>query len=100
MTTQVAEIVTFTLAPNVSDERFLEISQKSEAFCRQNPGFRQRHLSRDADGSWTDYVVWTDMDTAKAAAASFPDQGFAAELMGAIDPDSVSMRHENVLWAI
>ena len=100
MTQAVAEIVTFKLAPGVSAQDFVKLSQASEAFCRQNPGFRHRQLSQGADGTWTDYVIWSDMETAQAIAAEFPAQDFAPALMGAIAPDSVSMRHETVLWAI
>ncbi|MBE1284822.1 MAG: hypothetical protein GJ676_16040 [Rhodobacteraceae bacterium] len=100
MTHAVAEIVTFTLADGISPEDFLRLSQASEAFCRANPGFRHRQLSQGPDGRWTDYVVWADLDTARSAAASFPQQDFAPALMQAITPDSVQMRHETVHWAI
>ncbi|UWQ89955.1 hypothetical protein K3727_14250 [Rhodobacteraceae bacterium M382] len=100
MTNHVAEIVTFKLAPNVSIPDYIALSQKSEAFCRQNPGFRHRQLSRGDDGTWTDYVIWSDMDTARAVAETFTEQEFAPALMAAIVPDSVTMRHETVHWAI
>ena len=100
MTNHVAEIVTFKLAPNVSTQDFVALSQKSEAFCRQNPGFRHRQLSCGDDGTWTDYVIWSDMDTAKSVTEAFPQQAFAPALFAAIAPDTVTMRHEIVHWAI
>ena len=96
--THVAEIVTFTLANGTSVEEFVKLSQASEAFVRSAPGFTHRQLSQGEDGRWTDYVVWTDMKAAKDAAAQFPQQGFCAGLMAAINPESIQMRHENVLW--
>lgn len=100
MTQNVAEIVTFTLAPNVSDAEFVALSQASEAFVQAAPGFRSRQLSKGADGRWTDYVVWADLAAAQAAAAEFPKQPFAPALMAAIEPGSAEMRHATVVWAI
>ncbi len=96
--THVAEIVTFTLANGTSPEEFVKLSQTSEAFVRSAPGFAHRQLSHGEDGRWTDYVVWTDMKAAKDAAAQFPQQDFCANLMAAINPESIQMRHENVQW--
>lgn len=100
MTQQIAEIVTFSLAQGVSSKDFVAISQQSEAFVRAQPGFVRRHLSQGEDGSWTDYVVWADMDTAKRVMEAFPKQDFAPALMAAISPDSVTIRHETVLWSL
>ncbi|SPJ27263.1 hypothetical protein [Falsiruegeria mediterranea] len=96
--TQVAEIVTFTLAPSVSDAEFVALSQASEAFVRSTPGFLHRQLSKGADGRWTDYVIWQDIETAQKVAASFPNQDFAPALMAAIAKGSEQMRHEEVHW--
>ncbi len=96
--THVAEIVTFTLANGTTPDEFLKLSKASETFVRSAPGFAHRQLSHGEDGRWTDYVVWTDMQAAQDAAAQFPQQDFAAGMMAAIDPESVQMRHENVLW--
>ncbi len=96
--THVAEIVTFNLANGTTPAEFVKLSQASEGFVRSAPGFTHRHLSQGEDGRWTDYVVWTDMKAAKDAAAQFPQQDFCADLMAAINPESIQMRHENVLW--
>ncbi len=96
--THVAEIVTFSLANGTTPAEFVKLSQASEGFVRSAPGFTHRHLSQGEDGRWTDYVVWTDMKAAKDAAAQFPQQDFCADLMAAINPESIQMRHENVLW--
>lgn len=96
--THVAEIVTFKLADDTSPEDFVKISQASEAFVRAAPGFAHRQLSHGEDGRWTDYVIWADMKSAQDAAAQFPQQDFAPALMAAIRPDTIQMRHEQVLW--
>jgi hypothetical protein len=98
MTQHVAEIVTFTLAPGISPDQFVTLSQQSKDFVRAQAGFRHRQLSCGADGRWTDYVIWADMKTAQTVAAAFPNQDFAPALMAAIAPDSVTIRHETVLW--
>jgi len=98
--THVAEIVTFTLANGTTTEEFVKLSQASEAFVRSAPGFAHRQLSQSEDGRWTDYVVWTDLASAKAAAAKFPEQDCAAGMIAAINPESVDMRHEAILWKI
>lgn len=96
--TQTAEIVTFSLAPDVSAEEFTALSQGTESFVRALPGFVHRQLSQGADGKWTDYVIWADEAAAKSAAEAFMQADCAAALMAAIQPDSVTMRHEAVLW--
>lgn len=96
--TQVAEIVTFSLAPGVTEAEFVALSQTTEAFVRATPGFLHRQLSKGADGRWTDYVVWQDMETAQKVAATFAQQAFAPDLIAAIAPDSAQMRHEEVQW--
>ncbi len=96
--THVAEIVTFTLANGTTPEAFVRLSQASESFVRSTRGFTHRQLSQGEDGRWTDYVIWEDMQAAKDAADQFPQQDFAPALMAAIQPDSVQMRHEHVLW--
>ena len=98
MSKHVAEIVTFQLAEGVSQADFVALSQASEAFVRAQPGFLHRQLSRGADGRWTDYVIWKDMETARSVAAEFHKQDFCADLMEAIAAGSANMRHEEVLW--
>ncbi len=96
--THVAEIVTFTLTAGTTPEEFVKLSETTEAFVRAAPGFTHRQLSQGEDGRWTDYVIWKDMKAAQDVAAKFPQQDFAPALMAAINPDSVQMRHEHILW--
>lgn len=100
MTQQVAETVTFTLNKGVTPEEFITLSQASEGFVRANPGFIFRRLSCGSDGSWTDTVIWKDMETALKVAEDFGKQEFVPALMAAIAPDSVSIRHETIHWTM
>lgn len=94
----VAEIVTFKLVDGVSDAQFVEISKASEDFVRSAPGFISRQLSKGDDGVWTDYVLWRDMESALTVGKAFPEQPFAAGLMGAITSGSEQIRHQFVMW--
>lgn len=97
-TSLTAEIVTFELAQGVSDAQFVALSKQSEAFLRTSEAFLTRNLSKDSDGRWTDYVLWSDGAAAMAFGAEFIKQPFAAALMAAIKPGSEKMQHQRVLW--
>ncbi len=100
MTKHAAEIVTFQLAEGVSEADFTSLMRRTESFVRAQPGFIARRLSRGADGSWTDHVVWQDMATAQQMAQTFMQQDFAPAVMQAIADGSARMRHEEVQWSM
>lgn len=94
--TQVAEIVTFKLNENVAESAFLEDARRTEAVLRETPGFVRRVLSRSAEGDWTDFILWSDMDSALNAAETVVKHPDFAAFGGAIHGPSVAMRHEHV----
>ncbi|MEM8633103.1 MAG: hypothetical protein AAGF74_17915 [Pseudomonadota bacterium] len=96
----VAEIVTFSLAEGVSPAEFLGRAKTTEAFVRAAPGFLRRRLTQSEDGTWTDYVEWNSLAEAKAAAEALVSDPAMAPFLQAVDPASVSMRHETLLWAL
>ncbi|MFT4959760.1 MAG: hypothetical protein ACI92Z_000836 [Paracoccaceae bacterium] len=96
----VAETVTFKLAPDIAVDQFITLMKITADFVQNNPGFVFRRRSVGTDGRWTDTVVWSDMDTAKSAAAAFPKQDFAPAVMAAINPETVQMRHEFIHWTL
>lgn len=96
----VVETVTFKLAAGIGPDQFVTLMKTTAAFVQNNPGFIFRRLSAGEDGLWTDTVVWSDIDTATAAAAEFPKQDFAPAVMAAINPDTVQMRHEVIHWTL
>jgi hypothetical protein len=96
----VAEIVTFRLARGVTEPAFLDAARATGALLDAAPGFVARRLSKGADGRWTDHVIWTDMPRAEAAAAHVMSDPAAAPFLAAIDPASVEMRHEVLLWTL
>ncbi len=88
-----AEIVTFRAADGVSPGAMAQAASGMKPFLDGRDGFVSRTLSCDADGTWTDYVVWTDLATAKAAAEAIMSEPVAGAFMALIDPDSVKMIH-------
>lgn len=96
----VAEIVTFRLLPGIGEAAFVETARALESFLHAEPGFVARRLSRGDDGLWTDHVQWSDLEAAKAAALRVMSHPDAAPFMAAIEPESVSMRHETLRLAL
>lgn len=97
-TAAVAEIVTFRLAPAITEDAFLAAAAATEPFVRAAPGFRKRRLSKAEDGRWTDYVEWASRATAEAAGQAIMAEPAAAPFLKAIDMSTVSMRHETIQW--
>ena len=93
----VAEIVTFRLQSGVDDAAFLEAAATTIPFVEAAPGFLSRRLTRGVDGTWTDYVVWSSMANAKAAAEALMADPAVLPFLEAIDPESITMRHEAIL---
>lgn len=96
----VIEVVTFKLLSGVSDLDYVNASRATEDFVRALPGFQNRTLSKADDGTWTDTVVWENLETAKSAAEKFPQAECAANMIQMIDPASLRMRHDKQLWSM
>jgi hypothetical protein len=96
----VAEIVTFRLAPGTTETAFLAAARATGALLDGAPGFVSRRLSKGPDGGWTDHVAWTTRAQAEAAAARIMSDPAAAPFLAAIDPATIAMRHEALLWTM
>lgn len=94
----VAEIVTFQLNDGVDVETFEYAAAHTAPVIRANGGCLARHLTCDADGLWTDIVIWKDMETAENAAETVVNDPAFAPFGAMIDPTSVSMRHAEIVW--
>jgi hypothetical protein len=81
----------------VTDPAFLDAARATGVLLDAEPGFLSRRLSRGADGSWTDHVVWAGRTEAEAAAARIMSAPAARPFLMAIDPASIAMRHEPIL---
>jgi hypothetical protein len=96
----VTEIVTFRLAPGVTEAAFLAAARATGPLLAAEPGFVARRLSQGDDGRWTDHVAWTGRAEAEAAAARIMAAPEAAPFLMAIDPPSIVMRHERLLMTM
>ena len=94
---QVAEVVTFRLAAGTTEAGFLAAARATGPVAAAQPGYLGRHLSRGDDGSWTDHVLWQSRGAAEAAAAAVMTDPAFAPFMAAIDPASVTLRHEEIV---
>ncbi|MCT8159756.1 hypothetical protein KVX96_06605 [Pseudoruegeria sp. SHC-113] len=94
------EIVTFRLTEGTSDAAFLTAASALRPFLAASSGFRNRRLTKGADGSWSDVIEWQDMATAQAAAARIMTEPGVAPFLSAIAEGSVTMRHETVQQAM
>ena len=94
---QIAEVVTFALNEGVSDADYLALNAPSKDYISSLPGFVSRQLSKSEDGIWTDYTVWRTPEDAQAHMQSFMAQDFAPAMVGAINPETMTMRHQKIL---
>lgn len=94
--TRTAEIVTFRLTDGCTPQAFADAAAAMEPFLRATGGFVRRDLSVDADGLWTDHILWQDAASARAAAAAIMETPAAGPFMAMIDGPSAVMRHATV----
>ena len=94
--TTTAEIVTFRLLPGHDADTCAKAAADMDAFFADVGGMIRRALSVDANGLWTDHILWTSMQAAEHAAAQVMSPPDAAPFMTMIDPGSVQMRHATV----
>ena len=91
-----AEIVTFRLNEGSDPQAFAKAAGDMEPFLKESGGMIRRTLSVDDDGLWTDHILWTSMDAAKAAAAKIMAHPAAGPFVAMIDGPSAKMRHAAV----
>ena len=94
--TTTAEIVTFRLHPNADPGAFVSAARDMAPFLTKAGGMIRRDLSVDANGLWTDYILWTSLEAAKSAADQIMQQPAAAPFVAMIDGSSARMQHAAV----
>ena len=97
MNTKVIETVSFKLAEGVEDADFIKTTDAVSSYLQSCKGFNTRRLSKADDNTWLEHIEWDNMDDAKAASASFMDQESIVPYMQSIDPETVSMSHQDLL---
>lgn len=91
--TKTVEIVTFRLNDGCTAQDFAKAAAGIEPFLRETGGMIRRTLSADADGLWTDHILWDSEEAAKSAAAAVMQHPAAGPMMAMIDGPSATMRH-------
>lgn len=93
----VAEIVTYTVKEGIKTEELLQAARKTEAFLRDTGAVLSRQLSRDESGLWTDYILWTSLEAAKATEAQAMERPEFATFFAMMAEGSAQLRHAPVL---
>jgi hypothetical protein len=93
MTQKAVEIVHFRLRSDVSEADFLQATAKADGALRCLDGFISRHVSRDKNGNWIDYVLWESMTEALDAAQVFHTLPDAQEFCGMLDMSQARVSH-------
>ena len=93
----VAEIVTYRLNAGVSQEDHLSAANATRAFLNETGSVITRTLSVDETGLWTDHIIWTSLEAAKAAEAQAMQRPEFGVFFSGMDETSVSLRHTTIL---
>jgi len=96
MSERVIELVLLKTKSGLSDDAFLATVAATTEFLKSCKGFICRRLAKGEEGQWLDYLEWTSMDDALAAAKAFNASPVTKAFNEAIDPASVIMRHLTV----
>src|SRR5437763_12534029 len=82
----VVEMITFRLAPGVSEGDFLEADARMQAeFCYRQPGIVRRTTARGNGGDWITVVLWGSMAQADAADERSRRDPVASALAGLVE---------------
>jgi hypothetical protein len=96
MPKNIIETVTFKLNEGVSRADFVAAAKDMSAWVESRPGFIHRRLSCTEDGTWIECIQWTDMDSAKAAAAEIDKAPGNANFLSAINGPTVQLMHSEL----
>lgn len=96
MTKHVMETVMFKLKEGITREEFVSAAEKTVEFVTTQPGFVSRRLSCTGDGEWIEQIEWSDMASAKGAAAAIGTVEGNRPFLSAIDGPTVQMRHSDL----
>lgn len=93
MSQHVMEIVRFSPVPGAVPVGLVEAAREAGTWLKAQPGLVGRSLGRSDDEIWVDWVEWTDMASAKAAAGQIMDIPATAAFFSMIDMSIVDVRH-------
>jgi hypothetical protein len=86
----VIEVVTFRLAPGLSEEEFLDADGRAQSeFFYTQRGLVRRTTARGADGDWVALMLWGSSDDADASAEASRHHATASRWAMCLEPSSV-----------
>lgn len=93
----VVELVSFRLKKEVSEEHFLEASDKfSSGFLSLQKGYLSRQLIKK-DDIWSDLIQWETMEDAMNAVKAIEQSTAAVPYCDCIDESTCTMQHMTVI---
>ncbi|MDW3222253.1 MAG: hypothetical protein R8G34_05095 [Paracoccaceae bacterium] len=96
-TAQIAEIVTYRLKDGVTTQDVVKAAQATEPFLGSTGAVVSRSLSRDENGVWTDYILWTSLEAAKATEAQAMQRPEFMFFFAMMAEKTVELRYATVL---
>jgi len=93
----IAEIVTYRLNENVLPIDHISAAKATRAFLNETGAVIARTLTVDDTGLWTDHIIWTSLDAAKAAEAEAMQRPEFAAFFSGMDEASVTLRHTTIM---
>lgn len=87
------ELVLFKINGNYSDRAILEAAAMLNDFIESQAGFISRTLSKAEDGTWSDLVLWTDLDSARKAGEKVMNEPCAGKFFSMIDESTMQFLH-------
>lgn len=93
MNTQiVTEIVSFTIAPGITDEDFMQrVHKLEENFHKTLPGYIDSELAKGKDGQWIMLMHWESLEQVKQASKLMMQTPSTEDFRSALDPKSVKI---------
>jgi hypothetical protein len=96
MSKHVMETVTFKLREGISRAEFIAAAKKMIEFIIIQPGFVSRRLSCTDDGEWIEQIEWSDISSAKTAAAAIGTVDVNRPFLSTIDGATVRMKYSEL----
>lgn len=87
------ELVIFKTKPEITKKEFIEAAIAVNPIVEKFEGYISRNLAVDKDGTWTDIVYWTDLESADHAAQEIMKSETCQKFFEMIDEESMKFRH-------
>ncbi|MCW5518121.1 antibiotic biosynthesis monooxygenase family protein [Muriicola sp. Z0-33] len=89
------ELVIFKTKPEFSHKEVIEAANAVNPVVEVFDGYIGRKLAVSTDGTWTDIVYWTDLESAEHAAQEVMKSETCQKFFGMIDEESMTFMHLN-----